>query len=522
MTWMPSYRRAPDDDEVDRIARGQDAAVDAVHMPPMPEEEDPLPGVPYSLDPIVTDDPSTQDTVPSTPFDEWVKKHPKGIDLGSNEAELTKLRAARDAVKKPKRRQVSVGRPDMPEGPPRPFADLSLSAPREDTGTGGSGVESATMDAKFAPATSGDRDMLDAELMSSGRRTREGLAQASRMIGRAGLSPNPQGAAQDAQNLAQADRPTQFLQSQRAETRKKAEDSRLEEDQGFQRSNEARAQETQGFNREKVGRERDYNSPTSGVSQRRRSELMGIYGKEVAKIPYADFQQLTAADVDVLMKELQQQKAISAGRQNAIDQRNFLHRLDALGKGSQSFGEVDQLEQTLESLAPGITTGKPGAGAEEMGGWDKAMLALPGGVGERFTSDKTAQLNRALDELTAQVGYLRSGKVITEAERQNLRRVLGLQMGQDPALLSRGVSQVLRELHQRQQQFQGGYGHDAGRVGGQTPLEAFEGQGGSTYRRHGDQRGGGGRIKVSNGKETMMIQAADEAEAAQDGFHRVP
>lgn len=64
---------------------------------------------------------------------------------------------------------------------------------------------------------------------------------------------------------------------------------------------------------------------------------------------------------------------------------------------------------------------------------------------------------------------------------------------------------------QRQEQFRGiaeSYGRDPSRVAVDiaTPIGGY----------------GGGRIKVSNGRETLEIDASDEAEAASEGFRRIP
>jgi hypothetical protein len=527
MTWMPKFR-GTDEEEQER---------DDVPPSIPPAEAERLAKVPYSLKPVFTDDRGVSlDVSPTTvtdrksgdpAWDAWVAKHPKGLDLGSNEKQIEALRASKRAVKN-KAAKVAVGRPEMPEDKPRGFTSLAEYAPRE------GGVESVVSQTKVAPETSGtggsgsagmssaDREMLDAEQLANSRRTREGMYAAGRMIGRAGLAKNPQAAHMDAAAMASADEPMKFVMGQKAEARKKAEDARLLEDQGFQRANNARAEETQGFSREKVQRERDYNDEQSQVSVRRRAEALGLYPKEISRIPKEVFNRMTAADVDVLLKELNMQKDRGAA---GASQRALLAALAAAqkeGKASDQYGEFQRTVGELEAENPGITTGKGAAPLE----WrDKAALALPFGIGENLTSQHAAKTDRALRDLTAQLLYVRTGKTANEQEIENNRRSLGLALGQDPKLMSDSVRRAVAEIQQRQANIQSPYASPVWKqvTGGVTPHQIFTGQGG-TSALPGPGRppgGGGGKIKVSNGKEAMMIDPADEADAATDGFHRV-
>lgn len=484
----------------------------------MPEEEDELPGLVQPEfsedngfrsrpgepveDAVLRDITESNDKLerqihggagPDPAMDAWVKAHPQGLDLGSNEKEIERLRSAkRSARPKP----VAVGRPDMP-GAPRAFAEIQAPQPREE------GVEVADVRRQAAPAESaGSRphdDMLDAELMASGRRQRAGVAQAARMIGRAGLAKNPQSAALDAQEMGQADRPVAELQGRRAETRKQADDARQVEDQGFQRNQDARAGEQAGFTAEKAGREREYNSPKSGVSQRRRSELMGLYGKQVAKIPYADFQQLSAADVDVLMKELQQERATNASnRGSAAMERAFAAQVAKVGDNTAKapYGEIESLAKRFEELSPGITSGKGTTSPLDLG--SKVALALPGGIGEGLASDDALQMHKAQGEVIDLIERMRSGAVINDSEAKHYTKLIGGGVMQDPRSMSMGLQTVFTSLRQKMKNAQGGYTYLRNNKG-QSPLDVFSEAGGTDYRK--GPTAGGRTITMPDGRK---------------------
>lgn len=449
---------------------------------------------------------------------EWTKRHPEGLDLGDNSKEIDVARKARDAVKGkkpaakgPKYDLSGVDRPAMPKSP-RGFEDLSLSAP-------GEGVE--TMDAQRKVAgdvvkAPGDPELLDAEQYANGRRERSGIAQAARMIGRAGLEKNPQSAQLDAQEMGNADRSLQFLKANRAERRQRGEDARAEEDQSFQRAGNDRATESQGFTREKAGREHEFNDPKSGVSSRRRAELLGLYGKEISKIPYEDFNQLSAADVDVLMKELSQQRSnATANRGAAAMERAFAGQVRDVGRDTAKapYGEVEALAQRFEELAPGVTSGQF-KGELPMGVGSKALLALPGGVGEGFVDDKSLSLHKSKLELIDLIERMRTGAVINDQEAKHYNALIGGNVLQDSRSLSMGLQTVFGSLRQKMKNAQAGYTYLRNDKG-QNPLDVFSGSGGTDYRKST------GRVPmVGPNGETGTLDASEVEEAMANGWKR--
>lgn len=526
-------RKLEDEDALDAVARMQDDAVDRAHLPLLPQDEDSIAAIARGQDAAVAGA-----RLPRTPSDEpgswmspemkaaaaqrrgqaaslqdvqgpevtaWAKDHPGGLDLGSNEKQLAKLRAARDAVRG-KRPTVDVGRPDMPTGGPRAFAEISPPGAN-------SPVDSSMSQTKVAgeqvsaDRPRGDPDMLAAELLASGRRTREAMNEGTRLIGYAGLQDASKRSATSADVAGNLDAPIKSVQADRAFAQKQREEGRAAEDQGFQR-------ETQGFSREKMGFERtaqaskaDRASPTSDISARRKAEAIGLYPKELGRIDPETWKRVTADDVDVLLKELNMQKDRSSARASAIETARWLSRRDALGKGSQGFGEIDAIQDHLEQLAPGVTSGK-GIPEDALLGVGGKLAMSFGGAGEAAMSalgeGKAVEFNRALDDLAAQVGYMRSGKVVSEQERKGIREQFGLLPGQSAAAQARGIQRMFEEIHQRQRNFQEGYYDPRGAIGGVTPGQAFESGGGTSFHQSGHAsevgpRGGAQRRKGTDG-----------------------
>ena len=436
--------------------------------------------------------------------EEWDKGLAESMAETKALVESRKKAKAGPPAAKGKGSRISVG---LAGSAPMPHAFEEIRAPGGDSGMEAVASRSPLVarhlqqmmtGAAGAKPPTGDEELLAAQARADENRFGSRLAQAGRIIGRAGIAKNPQAPAMDAQAMEDDDRPVQNLMAQRKESRaaedQQREGTRLQSDLD-ERARKAKIEGTDFEHRE------EYRQPGTSMAKRRIAELVATYPKVVGKMSKEQLNGLSAEDVDVLFKELQQERAVGATRAGVAAQNAWLKRLADAGKGSQAYGEMDIAIERLEQLAPGITSGKPGAGGE-LGTWNKAMLAVPGGFGEGLTTGNTAELKTALEDLAAQLRYMRSGKAVTDAERADNAKLFGLQIGQDPGLLSKRVQQVVSELRQRQQNFQAPYTYGPNEHG-QTPLDALEAAGGSTYR----QPTGGGAAPVrKQGKDGKMYE----------------
>ncbi len=112
-----------------------------------------------------------------------------------------------------------------------------------------------------------------------------------------------------------------------------------------------------------------------------------------------------------------------------------------------------------------------------------------------FRSEAGQQYDQAADNLIGAILRKESGATITAEERAQGYRDYIVRPGDKPGVIAQ--KNLARETA------------IAGLLAGAKNGQGVAGAGGV-------------KVKVSNGQETMMIDAADEAEAAQDGFQRVP
>jgi hypothetical protein len=425
-----------------------------------------------------------------TPQQAWARKNAGALDQAfeKDSANVDKMRKAKRAAK-----GLSVSRPESPTGMSE-FAELEAPRPRE-------GAPEITSSVTKAAPEIIDSELADAQESSRMGRRSAGLAAAGRMIGRAGLTKSPGSDQRDEMAMAAAGQPLNDLMSRRKEKSRLGAEARDVEDQGIQRTTASQATEQHGVSMEKAGREREYNDGKSQVSSRRRSEVLGLYPRQISKIPPEEFAKLSAADVDVLMKELQADKLASASNRNsAAMDRAFAQQVKDAGKDTAKglFGEFDELGKRFEGLSAGLTTGAVPKGEFGGGLQDKVLNAIPGGFGERGMSDKGLALAKAQSEMGDLLTRMRTGAVISPEEEAHYRKIMGGGVGQDPRSLAQGLSTVFTSLRAKQRALQSGYNYLQNEKG-QTPLDVISGQGAPDFRKN-PAGGGAPQPVIKNGK----------------------
>lgn len=327
------------------------------------------------------------------------------------------------------------------------------------------------------PPTQAAPDELEAmQDRAAERRNRNAFSSAASYIGHAGMAQPKDRAAYDARRDEEANSGVSDLMARRKEGSRQ-----LSERQGTESHDLQQQTGKQNLTKqyEDMTRSRDYNSEASQVSQRRRAEAFGLYPKEIGRISPDVWSRASAADVDVILKELNQQKDRHAAGAGSRELKDFLRREDALGKGSVDFGKLNEIRDQMEEISPGLTTGTAPKEDMQLGMMDRAAMALPGGIGERFVPEKKAELSRLTQSLRSTLGYLESGKVISPRELADLDAQIGRLQGQPDAAMARGLAQIWRQIDSRMTSFQSSYADPRGAVGGVTPLQSYGSRGGA-------------------------------------------
>lgn len=111
----------------------------------------------------------------------------------------------------------------------------------------------------------------------------------------------------------------------------------------------------------------------------------------------------------------------------------------------------------------------------------------------------------------------RSGAAVTDQELQRLRKEFGEGSWKSDDQLRKGITQYKSRLKEVIRNIEAGFDPDARTV--------YQERGGRNFSdalgKAEETKTIGGKIRVSNGKETLEIDPEDEQEAAKDGFRRV-
>lgn len=284
--------------------------------------------------------------------------------------------------------------------------------------------------------------------------------------------------------------------------------ARQDEDKSIQRAGEARAvgADQRAQTTFQAGREMD--QPGTRQAKAYEAVAAGLYPDKVKGIPPEARAQMSANDWKAALGELQQQKPVATG-----------------GGAGGARGQA-QLSKLLPPETANVyaATQRIKQLVDKAGGWDKVQgVGILGGLTPGFMMDDTgAELRQEIGNVAGIYLQSKGGKAITSHEEKIiLDRIAANPKGATPDQLRKAVTIIERNVAANARQSLGGVPtaqgdqildnsgvpHGWARQDVTTPT-------GSANRPQPQ----GGKVKVSNGKEHLLIDAADLADAQKDGF----
>lgn len=226
---------------------------------------------------------------------------------------------------------------------------------------------------------------------------------------------------------------------------------------------------------------------------------------------------------------LKRQESLDEYNRNK-DQRDYeqRERIARLTAGNAAAGRSERAEDKAEAVierdvqkAGGDLADLPGM-RNDLAVLNKfaAMEDVPG-VGrwdsikpDVFDSADDAESSQAAKRVAARLLKIQSGSAATEAEVSRLLESLGMGKGSTEEKFKIGLRSLIQNATDAAKQAEAKYRPEV--------LGTLRQRGGVTSREMPPPQAQEGMVRVSNGKETLEIPAADVADAEKDGFRRLP
>lgn len=324
------------------------------------------------------------------------------------------------------------------------------------------------------------------------------------------------GAREQAQNAVdQAKEPVEY------EQKNKKHDSDMATDDQTRRlrdSGETRAQSAEGRAVSKEGRESksfdtaqaEFDS-SSQTSQNARAEAEAIYPQVTKKFPPGTWEKFSANDVKRMFGEVQLKdfQPKGAGKSSKDEARRSNSMRQLMTKNPDAF-HTEYQARSIDKLA------------EELGGWDNAMVGVAkGAVPNQVISPKEQEFRQRISEMIADYRHGIYGSALTATEQSEADETATRVKAGQPAPRVANSVRLIRERnkHHMNQTMTGQPQEtiDTVRDAFDHPdkYDVFSGESRSS--------GGGGssRVWVSNGKQRTQIDPSDLEAAKRDGYHQV-
>lgn len=305
--------------------------------------------------------------------------------------------------------------------------------------------------------------------------------------------------------------------------------------------------------------------PSSEQSQRIQAwvskALPGVYTQE-------EISQMTAGDADMVtrygeMRQRLDQRAADRAAQQTL-RADEISREDRIREDEQTFRSTEaqkdrdlqrelarrrgggggpntaaaereqtRIEQQTRQLSEEFTKIDAPAFYEQFSQVDSIMRDNPsdlpgfgqlaGRLPDFATSKSGVQLRQAVGQMLAAYRKAVTGAGMSDAERAEYDRITGLVQSGDEASVREGVKLMKNAMDARIRAVAGGYRPEAvSTYGERVPSFARAvGQQGTQAAPQSSSRAAPGKVRVSNGRETLEIDPADLAEAQRDGFREV-
>lgn len=310
---------------------------------------------------------------------------------------------------------------------------------------------------------------------------------------------------------------------------------------------------------------RALDDPSSEQSQRIQAwvskALPGVYTQE-------EISQMTAGDADMVtrygeMRQRLDQRAADRAAQQTL-RADEISREDRIREDEQTFRATEsqkdrdlqrelarrrggggglgaaaaerertRIDQQTRQLGEDFTKIDAPAFYEQFSQVDKIMRDNPndlpgfgqlaGHLPDFATSKPGVQLRQAVGQMLAAYRKAVTGAGMSDAERAEYDRITGLVQSGDEASVREGVKLMKNAMDARIRAVAGGYRPEAvSTYGERVPSFARAvGQQGAQAPPQSSARAAPGKVRVSNGQETLEIDPADLAEAQRDGFREV-
>lgn len=239
----------------------------------------------------------------------------------------------------------------------------------------------------------------------------------------------------------QAGNPMEDLKTRRGE--RQAADDRAFEREGVLQQRGALGVKTQ--------REAEFNDPASQKSSQARSIAVSLYPKLVARIPPAEFKKMSAADVEMFLKEAAPERmgkagAGAGGGMNPAQLNQVRNKIPA------------NLKDTYDALA------RANEAIDRIGGWEAMKVGGLGGLTPTMLLDADqAEVRQTLAGVAQAFLSSGAGKSITKQEREILLGMSGADSEKfmtNPAVFKRGMAIIEHRMQNSARQALAGVGEE--------------------------------------------------------------
>lgn len=348
-----------------------------------------------------------------------------------------------------------------------------------------------------APDTSKDEAEMDAA--SKARDQELLLAQIATNFGHySDVLSETKGPDRGAGIRANAQRALDLLKEKRG-LRKSAADAQTElADKQYEREG---IDQQRGALGAKTQREAEFNDATSAKSKQARQIATSLYPKLVARIPPADWQGMSAADVQTFLGEAAPEKQAGGGK---------------FGGGGIKPGEMNSLRKQLPPQLVDTYDQLQNAYAEieGMGGWTKVKSGLLGSMTPTmFMDPENQKVRQTIGRVVSAFLQSGGGKAITNAEEKILIGKIGADptsFSVTPEMLERGVGIVERQMANAARQATAGAPQGAkDALFGDMGIDQSWVQGGALPKKPAPMKPMGAKRKLRNPKTGQEIEIDD-------------
>lgn len=179
----------------------------------------------------------------------------------------------------------------------------------------------------------------------------------------------------------------------------------------------------------KTQRDADFNDAASQKSRQARTIATSLYPKLVARIPPAEFQKMSGADIASFLAEAQPEKVGGAGKGGGLS-------------GAQLNSVRNKIPANLKDTSDALD--RANEAIEAIGGWDKMQVGgLGGATPTMFLDPDQADVRQTLAGVAQAFLSSGAGKSITKQEREILLGMSGADSEKfmtNPAVFKRGMA----------------------------------------------------------------------------------